>query len=138
MPLFTGRVSYLKLICVCIPQITRQLWPYAGHYVHDLCKFTIEPSIRQALEEYKLSGFKFEKIILGDTPFRLSGVKVYDDTSRHEIIMDMDFAWVFVDVIYNLTPLLRMLVPKYDNSTPYRDGSDPCKTYRLDIKMCKT
>ncbi|KAK4310042.1 hypothetical protein Pmani_018372 [Petrolisthes manimaculis] len=74
-------------------KIIRQLWTYAGHYVHDLCKFTIEPSIRQALEEYKLNGFKFEKIILGDTPFRLSGVKVYDDTSRHEIIMDMDFAY---------------------------------------------
>lgn len=75
-------------------QIIRQLWSYAGHYVHDLCKFSIEPSIRTALEEYKLFGFKFEKIILGDTPPRLSGVKVYDDTSRHEIIMDMDFAWV--------------------------------------------
>ncbi|XP_063847076.1 extended synaptotagmin-2-like isoform X2 [Scylla paramamosain] len=74
-------------------KIVRQLWPYAGHYVHDLCKFSIEPSIRTALEEYKLNGFKFEKIILGDTPFRLSGVKVYDDTSRHEIIMDMDFAY---------------------------------------------
>ncbi|XP_071513243.1 extended synaptotagmin-2-B isoform X7 [Panulirus ornatus] len=74
-------------------KIIRQLWPYAGHYVQDLCKFSIEPSMRTALEEYKLSGFKFEKIILGDTPPRLSGVKVYDDTSRHEIIMDMDFAY---------------------------------------------
>lgn len=74
-------------------KIIRQLWPYAGHYVQDLCKFSIEPSIRMALEEYKLNGFRFEKIILGDTPPRLSGVKVYDDTSRHEIIMDMDFAY---------------------------------------------
>lgn len=74
-------------------KIIRQLWPYAGHYVQDLCKFSIEPSIRMALEEYKLTGFRFEKIILGDTPPRLSGVKVYDDTSRHEIIMDMDFAY---------------------------------------------
>lgn len=74
-------------------KIIRQLWPYAGHYVKDLCKYSIEPSIRTALEEYKLSGFQFEKIILGDTPPRLSGVKVYDDTSRHEIIMDMDVAY---------------------------------------------
>ncbi|XP_042220250.1 extended synaptotagmin-1-like isoform X3 [Homarus americanus] len=74
-------------------KIIRQLWPYAGHYVQDLCKFSIEPSMRTALEEYKLYAFKFEKIILGDTPPRFSGVKVYDDTSRHEIIMDMDFAY---------------------------------------------
>ncbi|KAK8754401.1 hypothetical protein OTU49_016067 [Cherax quadricarinatus] len=74
-------------------KIIRQLWPYAGHYVQDLCKFSIEPSMRVAFEEYKLNGFKFEKIILGDTPPRFSGVKVYDDTSRHEIIMDMDFAY---------------------------------------------
>lgn len=73
-------------------QIIRQLWPYAGQYVKDLCKYSIEPSMRTALEEYKLNGFQFEKIILGDTPPRFSGVKVYDDTSRHEIIMDMDFA----------------------------------------------
>lgn len=76
-----------------VNKIIRQLWPYAGHYVQDLCKFSIEPIIRTALEEYKLSGFKFEKIILGDTPPRLSGIKVYDDTSRHEIIMDMDVAY---------------------------------------------
>ncbi|XP_064095355.1 LOW QUALITY PROTEIN: extended synaptotagmin-2-B-like [Macrobrachium nipponense] len=74
-------------------KIIRQLWPYAGHYVKDLCKYSIEPSLRTALEEYKLSGFQFEKIILGDTPPRFSGVKVYDDTSRHEIIMDMDVAY---------------------------------------------
>ncbi|XP_069186648.1 extended synaptotagmin-2-B isoform X2 [Procambarus clarkii] len=74
-------------------KIIRQLWPYAGHYVKDLCKFSIEPSMRTAFEEYKLNNFKFEKIILGDTPPRFSGVKVYDDTSRHEIIMDMDFAY---------------------------------------------
>ncbi|XP_068219497.1 extended synaptotagmin-2-B [Palaemon carinicauda] len=85
---FPHILQYLFLL-----QIIRQLWPYAGHYVKDLCKYSIEPSIRTALEDYKLAGFQFEKIILGDTPPRFSGVKVYDDTSRHEIIMDMDFAY---------------------------------------------
>ncbi|KAB7501178.1 Extended synaptotagmin-2 [Armadillidium nasatum] len=74
-------------------KIIRQLWPYAGKYVRDLCNFTIEPSMREALKEYKLTGFKFEKIILGDTPPRFSGMKVYDDTSRHEIILDADFIY---------------------------------------------
>ena len=69
----------------------KQLWPYAGQYVRDLCKFSLEGSIHDALKEYKISGFKFEKIILGDTPPRFSGIKVYDDTSRHEIILDADF-----------------------------------------------
>ncbi|CAL4090100.1 unnamed protein product, partial [Meganyctiphanes norvegica] len=73
-----------------INKILRQLWPYAGQYVRDLCKHSIEPAIAEALTAYKLNGFQFDKMILGDTAPRISGIKVYDDTSRHEIIMDMD------------------------------------------------
>lgn len=72
------------------PKIVYKLWPYAGQYVKDLCKETIEPSIAEALKAYKINNFKFEKIILGDTPPRFGGIKVYDDTSRHEIILDTD------------------------------------------------
>lgn len=71
----------------------RRLWPYANQYIHDICKVTLEPKISKALKEYNLTDFCFKKIILGDTPVRLSGVKVYDDTSRHEIILDVDFAY---------------------------------------------
>merc|ERR1719187_734025 len=30
-------------------KILKQLWPYAGHYVRDLCKHSIEPAIAEAL-----------------------------------------------------------------------------------------
>lgn len=76
-----------------INKILKQLWPYAGHYVRDLCKHSIEPAIAEALTAYKLNGFKFDKMILGDTAPRISGLKVYDDTSLHEIIMDMDIIY---------------------------------------------
>ena len=70
-------------------KIVRQLWPYAGNYVHDLRKFVIEPSIRTALEEYKLTGFRFENIILGDMPWSLA---LFMRILLQEI-MDMDFAY---------------------------------------------
>lgn len=76
-----------------VNQIVYKLWPYAGQYVKDLCKETIEPSIAEALKAYKINTFKFEKIILGDTPPRFGGIKVYDDTSRHEIILDTDMVY---------------------------------------------
>lgn len=51
----------------------------------------IEPKIAEALSEYKLNGFKFDRILLGTIPPRLGGVKVYDkNISRNEIILDAD------------------------------------------------
>jgi len=42
-----------------------------------------------------MGSFRFEKIILGDTPVRVRGVKVYDDqkTDRNEIIIDLDIMY---------------------------------------------
>lgn len=54
---------------------------------------SIEPGLRETLSNsYKLGSFRFEKVILGDTPLRIRGVKVYDEkkTDRNEIIMDLD------------------------------------------------
>lgn len=73
-------------------QVIRQLWPNANHYARDLLRSVIEPNIRDALQAFKLPGFKFDKMILGTIPFRVGGVKVYDhNVSRNEIIMDIDF-----------------------------------------------
>lgn len=72
-------------------QILQQIWPNANYYAKDLVKDVIEPKIAIALAEYKLSGFKFDRILLGTIPPRIGGVKVYDkNTSRNEIILDMD------------------------------------------------
>lgn len=77
--------------CEWINRILQQIWPNANYYAKDLVKDVIEPKVAEALSEYKLNGFKFDRIMLGTIPPRIGGVKVYDkNTSRNEIIMDMD------------------------------------------------
>lgn len=90
-------------------QILQQVWPNANYFAKDLVKDVIEPKVAEALTEYKLNGFKFDRIVLGTIPprsmfflfsilninkipiYQVGGVKVYDkNTSRNEIIMDMD------------------------------------------------
>lgn len=76
-------------------QILLQLWPNANQFAKELVKDVIEPSVAQALAAYKLSGFKFDRIILGNIPPRIGGIKVYDkNTTRNEIIMDMDLFYM--------------------------------------------
>ncbi|XP_031626482.1 extended synaptotagmin-2 isoform X3 [Contarinia nasturtii] len=77
--------------CEWINRILQQVWPNANYFAKDLVKDVIEPKIAEALTEYKLNGFKFDRIVLGTIPPRIGGVKVYDkNISRNEIIMDMD------------------------------------------------
>lgn len=72
-------------------QILQQIWPNANYFAKDLVRDVIEPKVAEALAEYKLNGFKFDRIQLGTIPPRIGGVKVYDkNISRNEIILDMD------------------------------------------------
>ncbi|KAK7792686.1 hypothetical protein R5R35_007285 [Gryllus longicercus] len=74
-----------------INRILRQLWPNVNHYARTLLKNSIEPGVRDSLAQYKLQGFRFEKMVLGNIPMRIGGVKVYDlDLHRKEIMLDMD------------------------------------------------
>ncbi|XP_042885002.1 extended synaptotagmin-2-like isoform X2 [Penaeus japonicus] len=73
--------------------ILRQLWPNSQHYVNHLCKTTIEPVLRSALEEYRLTSFSFDEVDLGQIPPRLNGIKVYDEPSLREIVVDVDFEY---------------------------------------------
>lgn len=67
------------------------MWPNANHFARDLVHNVIEPNVAKALAEYKLSGFKFDRILLGTIPPRIGGIKVYDkNVARNEIIMDVD------------------------------------------------
>lgn len=67
------------------------MWPNANHFAKDIVKDVIEPKVAKALSEYKLNGFKFDRIQLGTISPRVGGVKVYDkNTSRNEIILDVD------------------------------------------------
>lgn len=95
-----GEPSKLEIYCTeCIYcmffflslQILQQLWANANGYARDLVKEVIEPNVAAALAEYKLKGFKFDRIILGTISPRIGGIKVYDkNVRRDEIIMDVD------------------------------------------------
>ncbi|XP_030748072.1 extended synaptotagmin-2 isoform X1 [Sitophilus oryzae] len=72
-------------------RIIKQVWPNVNQYARQLVRDSIQPALKESLEKYKLSGFKFERIILGSVPFRIGGVKVYDkNIDRNEIVMDLD------------------------------------------------
>ncbi|XP_059474297.1 extended synaptotagmin-2 [Neocloeon triangulifer] len=72
-------------------KIFKLIWPNVNSYARDLIKNTIEPVLQEALLPYKLGDFKFERIVLGNIPPRIGGIKVYDqNVSRSEIIMDID------------------------------------------------
>lgn len=72
-------------------RILLQVWPNVNHYARTLLKESIEPAVAESLSNFKLNGFKFERMILGTIAPRVGGVKVYDkNLSRNEIIMDVD------------------------------------------------
>ncbi|XP_034486132.1 extended synaptotagmin-2 isoform X2 [Drosophila innubila] len=72
-------------------KILKQVWPNANHFARNLVKETIEPNVALALSQYKMNGFRFDRIILGTIPPRIGGVKIYDkNVDRNEIIMDLD------------------------------------------------
>ena len=61
-----------------------------GHYTRKIIAETVEPAVKSALDGYGLAGFKFEKVVLGQIPPRVTGIKVYDkNVGRDEIIMDL-------------------------------------------------
>ncbi|KAH8278506.1 hypothetical protein KR018_004322, partial [Drosophila ironensis] len=77
--------------CEWLNKILKQVWPNANHFARTLVKETIEPNVALALANYKLNGFRFDRIILGTIPPRIGGVKIYDkNVDRNEIIMDLD------------------------------------------------
>ncbi|KAF5307728.1 hypothetical protein FQR65_LT06599 [Abscondita terminalis] len=72
-------------------KIFKQLWPNVNHYVRDMIRDKLQPKFQKKLQKFKLTGFKFEKMILGSIPPRVGGVKVYEtNIARHEIVLDLD------------------------------------------------
>lgn len=72
----------------------QQLWPNVGHYTRKIIAESVEPAVKNALESYSLGGFKFEKVVLGRVPPRITGIKVYEkNIARDEIIMDLDLVF---------------------------------------------
>ncbi|TRY62841.1 hypothetical protein TCAL_08192 [Tigriopus californicus] len=81
-----------------INDILAQLWKSIDGYATYFIVQYIEPEIRKILDSMALetvSGFKVQKIALGDVPARVGGIKVYNrNVTRDEIILD-------AEVIYN-------------------------------------
>ncbi|CAL4067465.1 unnamed protein product, partial [Meganyctiphanes norvegica] len=103
--------------------VIKHLWPYTDCLIKIFFKQTIEPAIENVLKGFKsnnfgfktngyefgfnipyftfkinesqfaLNGFKFTNISLGDSPPRISNVQVNEDSSRDEIILDMDVTY---------------------------------------------
>ena len=48
-----------------INSIIQQLWPNVGHYTRKIINDTVEAEVKKALNIYNLTGFKFEKVVLG-------------------------------------------------------------------------
>ncbi|VVC97173.1 unnamed protein product [Leptidea sinapis] len=46
-------------------RILLQVWPNVNHYARTILKESIEPAVAESLANYKLQGFKFERMILG-------------------------------------------------------------------------
>ena len=89
--------------------ITKQLWPNVGHYTRKIIVESVEPAVKSALEGYGLSGFRFERVVLGQIPPRITGIKVYDkNVSRKEIIMDADIVFASdCDIKFALGPKIK-------------------------------
>ena len=89
--------------------ITKQLWPNVGHYTRKIIVESVEPAVKSALEGYGLSGFRFERVVLGQIPPRITGIKVYDkNVSRKEIIMDADVVFASdCDIKFALGPKIK-------------------------------
>lgn len=74
-----------------INSVIQQLWPNVGRYTRKVITESVEPAVKGALEGYGLGNFKFDKVVLGQIPPKITGIKLYDkNTSRKEINMDLD------------------------------------------------
>jgi len=72
-------------------KMLHRLWPHVNMYAQDLIRTVIEPKIQETMEQMGLPSFRFEKMVLGDIPPRIGGVKFYKDhVSRDEMVMDLE------------------------------------------------
>lgn len=46
-------------------QIIKQCWPNVNHYAREMVRDKIQPTLAKNLNKMKLTGFKFDRIILG-------------------------------------------------------------------------
>ncbi|KAK0172236.1 hypothetical protein PV328_005581 [Microctonus aethiopoides] len=75
-------------------RVLYKVWPGMNHFIRNLVRDSIQPSIVTALSEYKMPGFQFGRLVLGRIPPKVYGIKVYEkNTSRNEIVLDCDILY---------------------------------------------
>lgn len=62
---FKQKLIEILTVCFLHFQILYKVWPSMNHFVRQLCKQNIEPSIVEKLTEYKIKGFQFDRLVLG-------------------------------------------------------------------------
>ncbi|XP_044268248.1 extended synaptotagmin-2-like [Tribolium madens] len=68
--------------------VFKLIWQQINEYTHDLVPKILEPAIQSYV-----SDFKFNKVILGNVPLRVDGVKVYDQEDKRKIVMDLNISY---------------------------------------------
>lgn len=63
--MFQKQKSIFFTVCFLYFQILYKVWPSMNHFIRQLCKQNIEPSIVEKLTEYKIKGFQFDRLVLG-------------------------------------------------------------------------
>ncbi|XP_042885011.1 extended synaptotagmin-1-like isoform X1 [Penaeus japonicus] len=71
-----------------LTKILQQLWPNVEEYVKDFLKYSLQPELSK-----RFIIIDFSKIHLGDTAPIITGVKVYESSSRHRITMDVNIVF---------------------------------------------
>ena len=74
-------------------QVIEQAWPYYDKAICDEIKRQVEPMIN----EYKppfIKKISFQKLTFGDSPFRVEGIRVYDQQQLNDRVeMEIAFRW---------------------------------------------
>ena len=76
-------------------EIIKQLWTHIDGYATYFLRTFIEPKIKEVLDRMNLqqaSRFSIKRIMLGSSPLRIGGIKVYEKRLDH-IVLDCDLAF---------------------------------------------
>ncbi|KAJ8961097.1 hypothetical protein NQ318_008773 [Aromia moschata] len=76
-----------------VNKMIKQFWPNINSYACEFITNTLGGILKKKLQKYSLKGLTFQRVIIGNVPFRIGGIIVYDNVSRDEIVMDVDVSY---------------------------------------------
>ncbi|XP_056293587.1 extended synaptotagmin-3 [Pseudoliparis swirei] len=75
-----------------VNKVLQQAWPFFGMYMEKLLKENIQPAIRASSPALKM--FTFTKVHFGNTPLRITGMKVYThEVDQREVVLDLNISY---------------------------------------------